>query len=147
MQQFQFPFQILDFILSPICTTCDSNITWLAMAVPHISYVQYPNLCTSTPEHHYARIYTLLKSLGNCLPGMIVLRAYHLICTTIPVLPVGQLQFHWQEQKTLLTKSPLTAWNNTPDEHEHKIIIRGPLIEVIMQPGPSECQTTLPQPI
>ena len=43
------------------------------------SYVEYPNLCTSTPEHHYARIYILLKSM-QLSAWMDRLRAYHLIC-------------------------------------------------------------------
>ena len=45
------------------------------------------------------------------------LRAHQLICL-LTCIPVGQWQFHWQETAslTLLTKSWLTAQNNTPDE-------------------------------
>ena len=113
-QHFWLQFQIQCYV-DPICTMRDSNITWSAMAVPH-KLCGDPNLCTSTPKHHYTGIYTLLKPM-NCFPGMIDHGLTNSICL-LTCFTSGTMagSLTGTASLTLPTKSQLTAWNSTPDE-------------------------------
>ena len=117
---------------------CDSNITWLDMAVPHKQWGD-PNLCTSTPKHHYTGIHTLLKPM-NHLPGM--MQAHQLICLltcitsgTMAVLLTGTASL------TMPTKSQLTARNNTSDELKTRLSLgKGTLRQVFESQWPDTHQ-------